>query len=379
MMSLDYRQRVEEIIDAVNGEESDRAVAALEEAVRLADAHQDIEWGLKARESLIQSAHYSGHADKSLVAFSWILAQIDKNPAYEDRYLSYDVMWVYKWIANSLTDFPHISKNQILDILGDMERRYKERGLSMRAVERIRYSIAEEFEWEEKKEEIFQRWLSLPQDGSQDCKACETDFMMDHYLFHREDLEQALEIARPILEGDLSCASIPESTHTTLMMELFHAGRLEEADKMQRQSQGYATKNADTLYEAGKHILFLTLTDQIPRAIQIFEKMASAAVKSQEVSNRHSFIRGSRILFLRIRELGRQKVKLRLTSDFPVLCDEQYQYDVQALGEWFSQEAERVADLFDVRNGTSYYRDELKEDLELIKKIQPIPKKEKTE
>ncbi|GGE08925.1 hypothetical protein GCM10011571_07790 [Marinithermofilum abyssi] len=378
-MSTDYRQRIEEIIDAADGEESDRAVAALEEAVRLADVHQDIEWGFKARESLVQVANFSGHGDKSLVAFSWILAQIDKNPEYEDRYLRYDLMWRYKWIASSLTNFPHISKEQILNVVEDMERRYKERGLSMRAVERIRYSLAKEFGWEDKVEEHFERWQSLPQDGSQDCEACETDFIMDHYLFHRNDLDQALEIARPILEGRLSCIGVPGNTLTTLMMELFEAGRVEEADRMQRKSHRYATKNADRLWAAGKHIQFLTLTDQLPRAIRIFEKMASAAVKSRELSNRHTFIRGARTLFLRMADRGRKKVKLRLATDFPVACDEPYRYDVQALGDWFSWEAERVADLFDARNGTSDYHDELKEDLELMKKIQPLPRKAKVE
>ncbi|SFS52901.1 hypothetical protein [Marininema halotolerans] len=371
-MSSDYRQQLEEMYDSVVGEYSDRAVAVLEEVVRMADVHQDVEWSFYAREALVQSATYSGHGDKALVAFSWILAQIDKNPEYEDEFEMDHLLWVYKWIADSLLGFSHISKAQILAIVEDMDRRYRKQGLSLRAVENIRYKVACEFAEEENVQKHFSRWETLPKDGSQDCLACETNFVVNHYLFREKNLEQALLIARPLLEGEQSCHSVPGRTQSNLMLALLKAGRMDEADQMQRKSEGYASHNGDRIHSAGKHLQFLALTDQLSRALRIFEKMVAFAITSREERNRHMFFRGARLLFMKLMDQGHRTVKLRLATDFPVACDEQNQYPVPELVDWFTHEAERVAHLFDARNETVSYGEELIEDLALLKESYPL-------
>ena len=55
-------------------------VALAEEAVRLADAHGDVELGFQARELLIEAGAFAGFPEKALVAFTWNLAQCDRDP-----------------------------------------------------------------------------------------------------------------------------------------------------------------------------------------------------------------------------------------------------------------------------------------------------------
>src|SRR3712207_8330401 len=46
------------------------------------------------------------------------------------------VLWTYKWIVNSVCDFPQISKAKIYEMLDDMARRYVAAGRGLRVVER---------------------------------------------------------------------------------------------------------------------------------------------------------------------------------------------------------------------------------------------------
>ena len=98
-MSADYQTQVEELLDQA-GELPDgpSKLALLEEAVRLADVHQDVALGDEVRSDLIRVAKFSGYPEKALVAFSWRLAQADRDP---DNFPEKDLLWEYKWIAGA--------------------------------------------------------------------------------------------------------------------------------------------------------------------------------------------------------------------------------------------------------------------------------------
>src|SRR5262249_61142281 len=106
-------------------------VALLEEAVRLADSHGDIGLGFDVRKDLVNACNFSGFPEKTLVAFSWRLAQVDRSPEEFDEN---DLLWEYKWIATLLPQYPQITRTQILEMLDDLKRRYLHAGSSLRPV-----------------------------------------------------------------------------------------------------------------------------------------------------------------------------------------------------------------------------------------------------
>ncbi len=72
--------------------DGDMKVMLLEEAVRLADGleYRSEELQFKTRDLLVQAATFGGHPDKSLVAYSWCLAQLDNE--------SFGVGWYFsRW------------------------------------------------------------------------------------------------------------------------------------------------------------------------------------------------------------------------------------------------------------------------------------------
>src|SRR5439155_17014048 len=78
-------------------------IGLLEEAVRLADTHGDTEAGFNIRLTLMEASSFAGRPDLLLVAFSWCLAQHDRDP---DLFGDEDLLWKYKWVVNHLPDFP---------------------------------------------------------------------------------------------------------------------------------------------------------------------------------------------------------------------------------------------------------------------------------
>lgn len=135
---MDPRQRITELIDqAEELEYGPTKVALLEEAVREADTSTDLEAGFYARLELITAATFSGAKEKAMVAFSWCLGQVDANPEVFDEE---DLMWQYKWVVEELVAYPQISRQQIGDMLEDMQRRYTRLGISLRPVHYLRWT-----------------------------------------------------------------------------------------------------------------------------------------------------------------------------------------------------------------------------------------------
>ena len=140
-MSQDYRQQVNELrARAAPLGRTPVRLALEEEAVRMADTHQDTTLGFTLRRDLIQTATFCGHPEKSLVAFTWLLAQADRDP---ERFPESQLMWQYKWIVNALDRFPQITRKQIEDALADMEARYRRCGLTLKPLWKERTGMAD--------------------------------------------------------------------------------------------------------------------------------------------------------------------------------------------------------------------------------------------
>lgn len=113
-------------------------IALVEEAVRLADARNDLKEGFRTRCALTAASVFAGQADVTLVAFSWRLAQCDRDPAtFKER----ELLWEYKWVVENLPNFPEVTRPQIEAMLADMVRRYERAGSTLHAVHKKRRGV----------------------------------------------------------------------------------------------------------------------------------------------------------------------------------------------------------------------------------------------
>jgi hypothetical protein len=346
-MTVDYQTQVEELLDQTYGlPNGPSKLALLEEAVHLADVHQDAALGDAVREKLVETATFSGYPEKALVAFSWRLAQSDRAPEiFPER----DLLWEYKWVVGRLTHFPQITRKQIEEALDDLTRRSQRCGCGLRAVHCLRWKVAQEMHEPALAREYYRKWEKTPRDWNTDCAACEQDQRVRFHLFVGKK-EKALEMAEPILRGSLRCAEIPHVTYARVLLPLLQRAQIERAVEYHHKGYRLIRDNREFLEEIADHLTFLVLTDNLLQALRLFEKHLEWALDTEEQYRRWKFYLAAYLLMACLAENDQASLRLRLPKTTPGY-QEEGRYDVSALASWIEGTCRDLAQRFDARNG----------------------------
>ena len=349
-MTPDDEQKFYKLLDEAHSmPHSDSQVCFVEEAVRRADLLGDTEKAYEARQKLTDAAQFSGYPEKTLVAFTWLLSEHDRNA---EKYDTAALLWRYKWILGSLPSFPQISLEQIERSTRDMEERFVTYGYNLKPVHKTRLTLALHRGDREAAARHYELWRREPSDAGADCAACERNRLVGYRVFMKE-YEQALTEAKPLLAGRLSCEEVPDVTYGHLLYPLFKLGRFEKAAEYHR--RGYPkVKNRNYLGTAAQHLTFLVLTDNLVRATRTFEKHFSWALDTKDVNHQFDYFRAGLLLFERLRNRRRKERKLRLPKGFE-LHREDGNYSVDELHAWLQRQASETAVAFDQRNGTGHF------------------------
>jgi hypothetical protein len=361
-------QVVELFLQAYKLRDGDAKIALLEEAVRLADICGDFALRYDAREHLIQTATFGGAPEKALVAFSWSLAQYDRRP---EDVSEWDILWKYKWILDSIANFPQIGKAQILAMLDDMAARYQRAGYSLRPNYLMRSRLYKFWD-EDEAARYFHKGRATPRDRMSDCAACELNDVVNFAIRELDDAD-AVEQAAPIIEGRMHCASIPRSTFAHLLLPLVRLGRLDEAVSLHL--QGYrlvALSPKGALSNAAEHLEFLVVTENFDRAVGIFEKHLADASTRADAATKFDYYLASWFLLVQLGARGRATLKLRLPPALPAYA-EGGACETAHLAAWFLAECESLAALFDARNESDYYTRSINKAAALAELTTPHP------
>lgn len=346
----------------------------LERAVDLADSLGDIQAGFEARQELTGAATMGGHPEKTLVAFAWQLAAWDKyGPSSGREELEadeYDLLWHYKWVINSLWEFPNISRTQIEAAFADFESRLERGGYSLRTALYFRWKYAFFTGQLEQTEAWRTQWLRARKDDMSDCSACEAQFLTDYWVGMGQYLE-ALKAAKPILSGFERCAEVPHTTLGSVLEPLLRTGQLEEA--MDAHVRGYALvqSNPSFLSTCGDHLSFLALTHNLEAAFKLLEKHLPWALSSADLMGRFGFFRSTLPLFARLRVAGQTLFPFRAPQGFPLEGGPEG-HTLDALEGWFKTQLEDLATQFDARNGNAYFSSQLTLDPDLLERIPAV-------
>lgn len=369
MTAQDWREQVMALqLRASRMMAGEAKVMALEEASRLADTHGDLDLAYEVRDSLIDAANFGGFPDKALVAFAWCRAHAKKNP---DRFDPGMLLWKQKWVVGLLDDFPHVTLKQIHDALDDIEQTYAKVDAGKRSVLKLRYQTARDMGAQAEAERYWAQWMDAPRDHLTDCLACDRDDEIDYFIDRRE-YTQAVEKARPILEGRLKCAEIPHLTYGSVLYPLLKLGRLEQARDCHLNGYPLVSRNRDFLATVGEHIEFLALTNNLARGLSLLEKHLVWGLTHANYRDRFTFHAAASLLLSLLVAEGRETVSLRLPREFP-LHQPQGTYETKALHGWLEGEAKAIGDRFDARNGTDRFQKLLEHTHGLVKDVRPFP------
>src|SRR5262245_32280368 len=264
-------------------------IAALEEAVRMADTLGDAEAGYEARQGLIEAATFGGRPELSLVAFSWCLAHSDAHP---ERYDVHTLLWQYKWVAGELDEFPQITRAQIDESLHDLEVRSGKAGYSPYAAQTLRWTLSIGMGDGPAAREAFAKFEKSKRDSLGDCRACVQSARVWYFDFI-DDWEQAAKAAEPILRGQMTCREVPHRTYGHLLRPLFELGRLDEALECHRKGYRMIQRNPKMLPRIADHLVLLALTANTVKSLKLVSTHLAGALAATSPRHRYEFLRAA--------------------------------------------------------------------------------------
>src|SRR5262249_38846664 len=182
----------------------------------------------------------------------------------------YQLLWRYKWILDSAPDYPQIGRQQIADMLADMERRYRAFGSGMHPVHQTARELYRLMGDLPAATAAHANVLLCVRDTLSNCTACEEHAQVKFYLDTGRPAT-ALRKAEPIVAGRVSCAEVPHTTYCYLLLPLVFAGQPDLAAQYHRLGTRLIGTNPKFLPQAARHLVFLTLTDNLTAAAKYLE------------------------------------------------------------------------------------------------------------
>jgi len=361
----DYREQIGILIELVaEMPHGPPKTALIDQCVRIADSHNDEFAGYHRRMDLIEAATFGGQAEMIFPAFSWCLALADRKP---EEYGGFQILWRYKWIINEAVNFPTISLERLEAMLEDLRLRYHSYGSNEHPYWQTRRGLFESVGRIDTMDESNSRLRKFKPDQLSNCKACEVQAQVRIALLKGKNAD-ALKRADRILRGELSCATIPQNTHASLLTPLCALDRYDDAMSYHRESYPKVDRRSGFLGALSDHLIFLTITGNLKEAAKSLERALPIALSSFIPASRFSMFNASAFFC----EQSNGTLRLKLPLDFP-LYNEANKYEAAALGEWFDHEARAMAEAFDARNGNRFYSASLEQRSQWADLSYPVP------
>ncbi|MCL2463580.1 MAG: hypothetical protein FWF28_00725 [Micrococcales bacterium] len=295
-----------------------------------------------AFNALLDSCYWSGEVERSFVVFARALRWLDERPETCDESDRNGLHWAYRWMVQSLAEFPQVPVARIEDTLADMARRYTVQGKGMAAV------ATERFRWAARRgaddaEALFDQWRHVPRDTFSQCDACEA-VDQGEWLVATGRADQALPILRKIDTTTQGCQIGPAAALTQLAELSLDLGQPVEAVRAYRQSLVVLDRAVgDMAATRGRHIRLLARGGCAQRARHAIEADQALLTKASTPGNRLEFLLavGAATHVLRA-DGGQEPLALRAVPAATVA----------QLDDWLRAEASALVMAFDARNGT---------------------------
>jgi hypothetical protein len=329
----------------------DGRIEALERAVARADQLGDVDAGFDLRDDLSEAANAWGRPEKELVAFTWMLAQYDRDPERFSDW-EYKLMWTYKRVLATLASFPSIPVARMDAAFADFETRLERSGRSPSTHDEFRLRNALLIGDPHGVETAYRAFKTHARAADLDCRACQMHLEVRYRLFAGED-EAAVRAAQALFKrGAPRCNRVPHATHAFVLLPLLRLGRPLETIEHHRNYRLIASDES-FLPAIALHLEYLGYLNDMPGAIKLLERHLGWVYHTNDLDDRYGFLRAALPLLERLKRAGGM-VRLRFGRDVPFVNDSG-EYDPAVLETTFNTELTHFAALFDARNGNDYY------------------------
>ena len=172
----------------------------------------------------------------------------------------------------------------------------------------------------------YELWKKLAKDDMGDCEACEASDEIAYLNFIGEHAA-ALELAEPLLSGELSCSEVPHITYAPILFSMIALGRTWEAKTLLPKAAATIESNPRVINEIAPLIEIAVRLDERETALSLARKHSAAILDGNDDLNDLRF-------FIAVSAFGDE-------NDYKIALE--------------------IAGKFDARNGNTYYSDYLNE------------------
>ncbi|MGB8194261.1 MAG: hypothetical protein WCF67_20180 [Chitinophagaceae bacterium] len=321
-----------------------------EKAINLADLQGTEQQQFNARKDFVDDVCSEGSfTEKYFTVFPWLLKYAQTKGTDDEKMI---VLWYYKWVVMVMPDFPAVTKAQIENTLEDLKKRYVEYGSNEKVYHQYAYEAYRNMGDLEKGKYHHDRWKKFKKrDYLDDCEACVINRDVTFRIF-ANDLTGALKVAAPLLTRKLTCTHIPKDTYTNFIIPLLREGSNELADEfaLKLAKTLSRTKFGGDIFNAHVLLVYYTKQEEYTKAVKLFERFSKTDVDQKNLSRRFYFYTAAQKLFSNI---PKEKVTMTIRNK-AAYYQANNNYNVKALAEWFDKETDRIAGLFDKRNGNNF-------------------------
>ncbi|SMQ19173.1 hypothetical protein SAMN06272771_5645 [Streptomyces sp. Ag82_O1-12] len=289
--------------------------------------------------------NYSSEKGKMFVPFARLLRMWDERPEDFDEYETHSLHWVFKWVSAGMLDQPHIPLASIEKWLGEMEHRYRLAGHSERAVRSAEHSVAAHVGDVARAERAYAAWLAADRDVMADCHACELHGQGWWQAEQGRDAE-ALDLWRPVLEGEYTCAHEPHTALASCLVPLLRLGRLDEARACHLRGFRLVRAMESMRGAYADHVEFCALTGNEARGLELLAERPAYFTDDGQPRSRLDFMSVVALLMHRLTVLG--------LGDRQVPGPAGREWTARELSSHARGEALALAARFDERNGTAH-------------------------
>lgn len=352
---MNHNLQIQKILLAVeNSNDNDDKIKLLKQAISIADANNDLDWGFELRSDLMYEEKGTSHCIESIPAFVWLMNTVDANP---DLFEESEILLRYKWMLVAVQRSTSFPTEQIESIREDFKQRMHRNGHGLYTYYNMLhqwYLIIGDAEQARKYQEL--RNAEQP-DNISYCLACDIDTDTELELLDK-NWDKAIAVADDLLSSRETCFYEPFSVLTKMVYHL--------AKNKDERTEIYFKKAEEALSELEttepynllhiSYLLFYTALYHKERAWQLFETYSKWDVDAEDY---YAFYFAASSLPLLKEE---SEKKLNLNSALPYFNQNEI-YDTRILYDYYLSHASELAEKFDKRDGNTYFT----ETLELIK------------
>lgn len=328
-------------------------VQAIQKAVKKADDQKDHAWQIIHRFELADELHFYGDCAKTLPIIARATELFEQEPL--ESYV-YDYLFAFYEALDVWNEVPQLSLEQREQVAEKFFYALKRYGYSTSLYHERQYmQRRREGRFEEAEREYELRFTQEPgvHKTLTQCKACEQGMRILHAL-NSQNWQEAMELAKPILDGTLSCRTEPWCALNLLFEFAWSQGN--RAD-VQFFGERLLQRLAWDPYAQESDVLCCYILSHIKEGLKALERTLPEIPQKWSQQERQDYFQSVWLLLTRAAQTD-ETLSLSLPKEF-ALYREDGRYNAAELARWFYEQALDIAKKFDQRNGYPYYQNQM--------------------